>query len=336
MSRVAILGAGAFGTALALFCHREGHEVRVWCFEEELPATIAAAGQNTVYLPGFPLPPQVLFTADGAAVLAAADLVLIVIPAQFVRSALRRFRDLFPETAVIGFCAKGIEHDSLKLMSEIAAEELAGPTSRHVFLSGPTFAKELALGLPMDITAASRPGGAARAAQAILHRSRFRVYTSEDPTGVEVAGALKNVIAIACGTADELGMGLSARASLLSRGLAELTRFGVALGADPVTFLGLSGVGDLLLTCTAPLSRNYSLGRAIGRGGNAKELLASQKAIAEGYYTAKPAWLLARRVGIDAPITEQIYHVLYEGRPLSEAIRQLMAREPKDELAGIR
>lgn len=334
-SRVAVLGAGAFGTALALHAHRQGCTVRVWSHEASLPARVAADRENAPYLEGVPLPADLVFDHDLKSVLEGADLVLFVVPAQFVRAVAVRARPHLPTDAWIGCCAKGIEHDSLALMSAVLEEVLPEAVERQVFLSGPTFARELAEGRLMDITAASRNPAAAEGVQCILHASAFRVYTSDDPIGVEVAGALKNVIAIACGAVDELGLGLSARGSLIARGLAEMARIGVRLGAHPVTFLGLSGVGDLVLTCTGDLSRNRTLGRQIARGERAKDILARQAAIAEGYYTAGPAHLLAERLSVDAPIIEQVHHVLQGERSVEEALARLVSRESKSEFEGI-
>jgi len=335
VTRVGVLGGGAFGTALALLCHSRGYRVRVWTHEVDLPARIREEKENAPYLPGVPIPEAIEFHHDLAWALEEADLVLVVAPAQHVRSVAERARPHLPPGAFIGCCTKGIEHGSLELMSEVLAEVLPDSVRRHAFLSGPTFAKELARGLPMDIAVASSDIETAHAVQAILHAPSFRVYAGNDPIGVEMAGSLKNVIAIACGTADELGLGLSARASLISRGLAEITRMGVARGAHPVTFLGLAGVGDLILTCTGELSRNHTLGRLVARGGKAREIVASQNAVAEGYFTAEPAHQLAKKLGVDAPLLEQVYYVLYQDRSIGDAMELLMNREPKPEFLGI-
>ncbi len=335
MKRIAVLGAGAFGTALALHAHGRGHRVRVWSHEPGLPGRIRAQGENRSYLPGFPIPSEVGFHHEMARVLDEADLVLFVVPAQFVRPVAAAARPDLPAHALIGCCAKGIEHGTLDLLCAVLAEELPESVDRHAFLSGPTFARELAAGFLMDIAVASTTAETAHGVQAMLHAPAFRVYTSTDPVGVEVAGALKNVIAIACGTADELGLGLSARGSLIARGLAEITRIGVKLGANPVTFLGLAGVGDLILTCTGDLSRNRDLGRRIARGERAADILAHQNAVAEGYHTAEPAHQLAQRLEIDAPIIEQVHAVLYRGRSLEEAVQRLVTRDRKAEFEGI-
>jgi glycerol-3-phosphate dehydrogenase (NAD(P)+) len=222
-------------------------------------------------------------------------------------------------------------------MSQVAAESLPGVTSeRLAVLSGPSFAREVAAGLQADVVVASEGAVAARAIQPHLHHPMLRVYTGADPIGVELGGAIKNVIAIATGACDGLGLGANARAALITRGLAEITRLGVALGADPLTFLGLAGVGDLVLTCTGDLSRNRTLGLKLAEGVDAASYVASQPTVAEGYATTAAAYRLARKVGVEMPVTEQLYHVLYEGRRLEDAVRLLVGRTFKDELHGIR
>jgi glycerol-3-phosphate dehydrogenase (NAD(P)+) len=232
---------------------------------------------------------------------------------------------------------KGIEEGSLRLMSEVLAETLPEvPPERLAFLSGPSFAVEVARGLPTDVVLASQGGRAAREVQPLLHAASFRVYSSTDPVGVQVGGAVKNVIAVAAGACDGLGLGSNARAALITRGLAEITRLGVALGADPLTFLGMAGVGDLILTCTGDLSRNRTLGVRVAEGVDPQEYLATQRSVAEGFSTSAATWALARKLGVDMPITEHVYHVLHRGRPLRDAALMLVSRGFKEELAGIR
>lgn len=335
MTRTAILGAGAFGTALAIYTAERGHDVRVWAFEKDLPAAVAQSGANEAFLPGIKLPAAIRWTNDMAEALADADLVLLMCPSAFVRRVATSARDLIPSGALVVSAAKGIEHDSLALMSQVLAEVLPGRERRLCFMSGPSFAREIAQGLPADVAMASKDIETARRAQQLLHSPRFRVYASADVIGVELGGALKNVIAVGCGAADGLGFGDSARASLMTRGLAEITRLGVAMGANPLTFLGLAGVGDLILTCTGDLSRNRQLGKRLAKGEKPEEIVASQKAVAEGYVTAKPVYQLSRKLGVDMPITEAVYRVCYEGVHLLMAAMGLMNRESKDELAGI-
>jgi glycerol-3-phosphate dehydrogenase (NAD(P)+) len=335
MTNVSIVGAGAFGTALALYCSRLDHRVRVWAYDNGLPERVATEGENAMYLPGFQIPPEIEFTNDLATALRDAELVLLVVPSGFMRSVSEQAAPHLPPHALITSTAKGIEQDSLALMSEVLSETLPGHVPSATYLSGPSFAKDMASGLPADVSLAAGNIDTARGVQAILHSPRLRVYASDDIIGVQLGGALKNVIAVACGAADGLGLGASAVASLMTRGLAEIARLGVALGANPLTFLGLAGVGDLTLTCTGDLSRNRQLGQHLATGKTAKEILASQKAIAEGYRTSAAVHRLAERENVEMPISEAVYRVCHEGASLTEEATRLMSRERKDELAGI-
>ncbi|MDH3727262.1 MAG: NAD(P)-dependent glycerol-3-phosphate dehydrogenase [Myxococcales bacterium] len=335
MANVSVLGAGAFGTALAVYCSELGHQTRVWAYDEGLPERIAAAHENVIYLPGFPVPDDVLFTNNMAAALRDAELVLLAVPSGFMRSVTDQAAPDLPRGVLLTSTTKGIERDSLAFMSDILAETLPDHAGHATYLSGPSFAKDMASRLPADVTLAAPDIDMARRVQAILHSPRFRVYASDDVVGVQLGGALKNVIAVACGAANGLGLGASAVASLMTRGLAEMARLGVALGANPLTFLGLAGVGDLTLTCTSELSRNFQLGLQLAAGKTAREVVASQKAVAEGYHTAAAVHSLALRAEVDMPISEAVYRVCHEGAALSEEATRLMSRERKDELAGI-
>lgn len=335
MTHVSVIGAGAFGTALALHCSRLDYRVRVWAYDDGLPERVAAEGENAIYLPGFKIPPEIHFTNDMAFALQDAELVLLVVPSGFMRSVTAQAAPHLPPHALITSTAKGIEQDKLTLMSEVLSQTLPGHQPSATYLSGPSFAKDMAAGLPMDVSLAAGDIDTARRVQAILHSPLLRVYASDDVIGVQLGGALKNVIAVACGAADGLGMGASAVASLMTRGLAEIARLGVALGANPLTFLGLAGVGDLTLTCTGDLSRNRQLGQQLATGKTAKEILTSQKAIAEGYRTSAAVHRLAERAKVEMPISEAVYRVCHEGASLLEEATRLMSRERKDELAGI-
>ncbi len=335
MANVSVLGAGAFGTALAVYCSELGHQTRVWAYDEGLPDRIAAEHENVVYLPGFPVPENVRFTNDLAQALQGAELVLLAVPSGFMRSVTKQAAPCLPREAVITSTTKGIERGTLAFMSDILAETLPDHVERATYLSGPSFAKDMASHLPADVTLAAPHIETARSVQAILHSPRFRVYASDDVIGVQLGGALKNVIAVACGAANGLGLGASAVASLMTRGLAEMARLGVALGANPLTLLGLAGVGDLTLTCTSKLSRNFRLGLQLAAGKPAREVVASQKAVAEGYHTAAAVHALAQRAKVDMPISEAVYRVCHEGASLGEEAMRLMSRERKDELAGI-
>lgn len=337
MARVAVVGAGAWGTAIAIHAARRGHTVRLWAREKEVLESVVSTRINEPFLPGFTLAPEISVTADKREAVAEADLVVLVPPSKFLRDVAGSLAGAIRKDAVVGVASKGIEESSLSLLGTVMREVLpeVGP-ERLAFLSGPTFAKEVAQGLPCDIVAGSKDMIASKPVQELLHSPFFRVYASADPIGVEVGGALKNVLAIAAGATDALDLGLNARAAIITRGLAEITRFGVALGADPLTFLGLAGIGDLVLTCTGALSRNRTLGVEVAKGANPAEYVASHRTVAEGYWTAQAAYELAQKLGIDAPIIEQVYHVLHKERPLMEALKNLMNREFKDELQGIR
>jgi glycerol-3-phosphate dehydrogenase (NAD(P)+) len=335
MTDVSVLGAGAFGTALALYCSNLGRRTRVWAYDKGLPERVAAEGENAAYLPGFALPEDLLFTNDMATALENADLVLLVVPSSFMRSVTEQAAPHLPPGALITSTAKGIEQDSLALMSDVLADTLPDHVRSATYLSGPSFAKDIASELPADVSLAAADIDTARRVQEILHSPLLRVYASDDVVGVQLGGALKNVIAVACGAAHGLGLGASSVASLMTRGLAELARLGVALGANPLTFLGLAGVGDLTLTCTGELSRNRQLGQQLASGKTAREIVSSQKAVAEGYRTSAAVHRLASREGVDMPVSEAVYNVCHEGLSLAEEATRLMTRERKDELAGI-
>ncbi|MBX3208776.1 MAG: NAD(P)-dependent glycerol-3-phosphate dehydrogenase [Labilithrix sp.] len=334
---MAVIGAGAWGTALAAHAARLGHDVRLWAREADVARDVNELHENRPLLAGVPLPPSIRASTDPREVLEAADLVVLVPPSAFLRSVAASIAPHVPRAARVAIATKGIENESLLLMLDVVAQALPGADPEAlVVLSGPSFAREVASGLPTDVVVASRDEASATEVQAALHAPFFRVYTSRDPIGVEVGGALKNVLAIAAGACDGLGLGTNARAALVTRGLSEMARLGAALGGDPLTFMGLSGVGDLILTTTGALSRNRTLGLKVAEGVDPAGYLASQRTVAEGFLTARAAWQLAQRHGVDVPITEQVYRVLHEGRPLLDAMKQLMTRDQKDELWGIR
>ncbi len=337
MAKIAVIGAGAWGTAIALHAARTGHTVSLWAREPEVLESVQTTRINEPFLPGFELSKSITVTLDAREAVKDADLVVLVPPSRFLRAVATQLAGAIPPKAIVVVASKGIEESTLELMSTVIREALpeVGP-ERLAFLSGPTFAKEVAAGKPCDVVAASKDMIATKEIQHLLHTPFFRVYGSADPIGVEIGGALKNVIAIAAGATDALDLGLNARAATITRGLAEMTRFGVALGADPLTFLGLAGMGDLVLTCTGELSRNRQLGEEVAKGVDPKAYLATRRTVAEGYFTSRAAHQLAKKLGIDAPIVEQVYFVLHEGRPLFDALRMLMTREFKDELRGIR
>ncbi len=337
MANVAVVGAGAWGTALASHAARLEHRVSMWAFEPEVAEDIESRQRNSTYLPDAELPAGIRASADLAQAARGAEIVILVPPSSHLRAVSAGLAGSLEPGARVVVASKGIEEDSLRLMSEVLAETLPEVgADRLAFLSGPSFAREVVAGLPADVVLASQDMVAAAEIQPLLHAPRFRVYTSADRIGVQVGGALKNVIAVATGACDGLGLGHNARAALITRGLAEITRLGVSLGADPLTFLGLAGVGDLVLTCTGDLSRNRTLGRKVAEGEDPGAYLASRQSVAEGFSTCAAAHALAVKQGCDMPITEQVCQVLHRGRPLLDAVERLVAREFKEELTGIR
>lgn len=335
MAKVAVIGAGAFGTSLAIYSASIGHRVRIWCFEKDLPEIVKEKGENESFLPGTAIDPAIEFSNDTPSVLEEADLVLIVCPSTHMRSTSKAIAPHIPPQALIASAAKGIENGSLQLMSQVHEETLAEHIGKLAYLSGPGFAKDIAAGLPTNLACAAADIAVAQQVQDLLHSPRLRIYTSDDVIGVELGGAIKNIIAIACGASDGLGRGASARAALMTRGLAEITRLGVALGAKPITFLGLAGVGDLVLTCTGDLSRNRTLGKRLVSGETADEIINSQCAVAEGYATVKAVHELAKKMAVDMPITDAVFRVCYEGSSFRDEEENLTSREKKGEFQGI-
>lgn len=332
MSRVTVLGAGAWGTALARLLVQNGHEVRLWTWQHEHAEDLRAHRENRAFLPDVSLPEGLQATSHLAEALAGSEWVVLVVPSHAVRATLEQCRACLPEGASWICASKGIEEGSLHLMSDVLADVL-GPAvaAQSAVLSGPSFAREVARGMPTNVVAAATDLAVARRAQELCSNEWFRVYTSMDPTGVEIGGALKNVIAIAAGACDGLGFGYNTRAALITRGIAEMARLAVAKGGQVLTLAGLSGLGDLILTCTGELSRNRTLGFALGSGKPIEEALASLPGVAEGYLTAKSAHALAERLGVELPITEAVYAVLHGGKPTAEAVRGLLARPVRSE-----
>jgi glycerol-3-phosphate dehydrogenase (NAD(P)+) len=331
-SRVLVLGAGSWGTTLARLLARAGHEVRLWCRDAGLAAVMEASRENPRYLPGYELPAGLGLVHGLDFPALEADFLVVAVPAQRLRSVLARLAPRLPQGAPRVTGTKGIERGSLMRVSQMVTEVL-GPAP-VVALSGPSFAMEVAQEEPTAVTAAAvaAEAEAAVAVQWLFSTSRFRVYTSNDLVGVELGGALKNVIAIAVGIAEGLGLGRNAQAALLTRGLAEMTRLGVALGGEHRTFLGLSGVGDLVLTATGERSRNRRLGVEVGRGRALASVLADTTMVAEGVDTALSALELAQRVGVELPIVSEVQRVLFQGRPPRQALSALMGRDLKPEV----
>ncbi|MFZ1863557.1 MAG: NAD(P)H-dependent glycerol-3-phosphate dehydrogenase [Polyangiales bacterium] len=328
----AVLGAGSWGTALAKLLADQGHRTRLWARREAMAEAIQSERKNQVYLPDASLPDTLEATADLEYALDGADLIVCVIPTHGLRQVLREAAPLFGSKAPIVSATKGIEVESLMLVSEMFEDIL--PESEHrrlAYLGGPSFAKEVAAGLPTAVSVAARDAEVAELAQKALTTQRFRVYRTDDVVGVELGGALKNVVAIAAGIGDGLGFGHNTRAGLITRGLAEISRLALAKGADPLTLAGLSGMGDLVLTCTGDLSRNRNVGLQIGRGKKLQDILGSMQMVAEGVRTTKSAHALADRTGVDMPITREVYAMLYEDKPPLEAVGDLMTRPLRDE-----
>jgi glycerol-3-phosphate dehydrogenase (NAD(P)+) len=329
MKRLAIIGGGAWGSALATVAARAGNTVVLWARDANVAAAITRHHENPLYLPGIALDPGIAATTDLGVALAGSDAALIVVPAQFLRGALAMAAPLLTPRLPLLLCAKGIEIGSLMTMSEIAAE--IAPASPVAVLSGPSFAAEVARGLPTAVTIASRDPALAGDFVATLGNPRFRPYLSADPIGTEIGGAAKNVMAIACGIIEGRGLGDNARAALITRGLAEMIRLGLAKGAQAETFRGLSGLGDLVLTCTAGQSRNYALGLALGRGASLAEALGAQRSVVEGVATAAAVTALARRLGIELPISAAVDGVLHRGIAIDMMIDGLLARPYRSE-----
>jgi glycerol-3-phosphate dehydrogenase (NAD(P)+) len=329
MTQLTIIGAGAWGTALAAVAQRAGSRAILWARDPAIADAINTRHENPVYLPGGSLDPTIRATADVAAALSGAEAVLAVVPAQFLRKVLAGFAPHLSQGLPLLLCAKGIETGSLKTMSELAAE--IAPDNPVAVLSGPSFAAEVARDLPTAVTIASRNAIVAELFAAALGGRRFRPYLSADPVGVEIGGAVKNVLAIACGIVDGLGLGDNARAALITRGLAEMTRLGVAKGARAETFAGLSGLGDLVLTCGGAQSRNHALGVSLGGGESLATVLAGRRSVVEGVASATAVAALATKHGVEMPIVDAADAVLHRGMAIAPMIEGLLARPRRAE-----
>ncbi len=328
--KCAIVGAGAWGTALADLLRRNGHDVSVWAFEPDVATSIRERGENTRFLKGNKLAPGITASNDLAAVLRGAELVVFATPSQVLRTIASKAAKSFPNGAPSIIATKGLETGTFALMTDVLRAEI--PSSPVVALSGPSFAMEVVRCLPTAVVVASENSAAAAMVQKTFNSPYFRTYTHTDVTGVELGGALKNVMAVATGLCDGLGLGFNARAALITRGLAEMTRLGVSLGADARTFAGLAGLGDLVLTCTGSLSRNREVGVEVGKGRPLDEVLKERETVAEGVVTAKSAKALAARQDVAMPIVEAVNRVLFEKQPPREAMAELMNRELRAEV----
>jgi glycerol-3-phosphate dehydrogenase (NAD(P)+) len=322
--KIAVIGGGAWGTALAQVAARGGEPVTLWAREDDVMTSVNARHENSLFLPGIPLSPSIRATGDLADI-ADAEALLVVVPAQFLRSVLTQVP---VECRSLVLCAKGIEAGTQKLVAEVARE--LHPDAPVAVLSGPTFAHEVAKGLPTAVTLACEDDSLRERLAERLAGPAFRTYGSSDVAGAEIGGAVKNVLAIACGVVEGAGLGLNARAALIARGFAEMTRFGVARGGRPETLAGLSGLGDLVLTCSSINSRNFSLGVGLGQGKSAAELLADRRTVAEGAATAPVLREAARAAGVDMPVTQAVCALL-EGTPVGQVVDALLSRPLREE-----
>lgn len=337
MRRVGIIGTGAWGTTLAIVLASKGFETTLWEHQAERAAAMERERQNSAFLPGIAFPFSLRVTNDIREAVAGRELVLLVTPSQRIRENTRALAPYLAPNAIILCGSKGLEVGSLKRMTEVIAEELPETLrERIVALSGPNIAQEVARGLPSAAVVAGSQREIAEAARETLNTATFRVYTTNDVIGVEVGGALKNIIALGAGACDGWGYGDNAKAAFMTRGMAEIARLGIACGANPLTFAGLAGVGDLIATCASPLSRNRHVGLEVAKGRPLDEVLAEMKSVAEGVSTTKAAYELSKRYGVEMPITATIHAILFEGKSARQGVIELMLRDPKDELEGIR
>lgn len=327
---IGIAGAGSWGTALAISLARNGRAVRLWSVDKSELEPLPRDRENRRFLPGCPFPDSLGIEFELPKLVAACDDLLVVVPSHGFRATLQLISDCKPKALRLAWATKGFEMESGKLLHEVA-KEVFGAKTPFAVLSGPTFAKEVARGMPTAVTIASNDMGfAADFAQAIASPV-FRAYTSEDLTGVEVGGTVKNIVAIGCGISDGLGFGANARAALITRGLAEIARLGAKLGARPETFQGLTGLGDLVLTCTDDQSRNRRMGLGLATGKSVKQVAAGIGQVVEGVYAAEAVHVLAKKLGVEMPICEQIYRILYEEQAARSAVEALMGRSLKHE-----
>ena len=332
-TRAAIMGSGSWGTAFAMVLADAGSDVMVWGRDESVATDIAERHRNETFHPGIALPERVRATTDAAEALAGADLVVLALPAQVLRTNLERWRMLIPTEAVVVSLIKGIEINTTRRMSEVICEVAQVPTDRVAVVSGPNLAREIAERQPTATTVACVDATSAQRLQDACTTDYFRPYWTTDVVGTEIGGAVKNVIALANGMAVGMGLGENTQASLMTRGLAEMSRLGMALGADPLTFQGLAGVGDLVATCQSPLSRNRTFGENLGQGRSVAETIALTKQTCEAYKSCQPILELGRAHGVDMPITEQVVAVLHHGRSPREIGSALMSRHTKPEVA---
>jgi len=329
---IAVVGAGSYGSCLAMLFGRAGHKVCLWARNAETAAQMQESREAQAYLPGHRLPDSVTVTSDLEAAVRGKRFIVGVTPSHGSRDVLGRAAQWMDPDAIVMNASKGLEDGSLHTIDKVYAEVFPKRVAeRATYLSGPTFATEIAAGLPAAIVLAGRDQATTQYAQAALTALHFRIYTTDDVVGVLVGGALKNVVAIGAGISDGLGFGSNTRVALMTRGLAEITRIGVAMGANPLTFAGLSGMGDLVLTCSGDASRNRRVGLALGQGKKMPDILADMRQVAEGVKTAKVAKELTAKLGVDSPIVDAMHAIIHEGVPVRDAILRLLQRAPRSE-----
>jgi len=331
---VAVIGAGSWGTTLAQLLADKGVNVRLWVREPQVLEDLHRDRVNPTFLPGVRLSSRLSFTGEFAEALKGAGVVLMAVPSHVFRPTVQALKPHWPAGAMLLSATKGMEIDSRLTMDGVVREEL-GPEAPYAVLAGPSFAREVAQKQPTLVTVASRWREVAQHLQKLLSAPYFRVYTSHDVTGTELGGALKNIFAIGTGILSGMGLGDNPRAGVITRGLAEMTRLGMRLGANPMTLTGLAGLGDLVLTCTGPLSRNFQVGVRLGRGETLPQILEGMAMVAEGVMTSRAVHFLAQRLGVDMPIVAAVYKILYEGLAPKDAVKKLMTRELKDELEAM-
>lgn len=332
MSQVCVLGAGAWGTALAKVLAEKANPTVVWALDPKIAQSINESHENKRYLAGHALPSNLRATTSLEEALSGAELVVVVVPSHAVREVMTKAKHLLPKNALICSASKGIENETLMLMSQVMEDVLGrDAVPRLTYLSGPSFAKEVALGMPTAVVVAGKDAENTKTVQRAWASDKLRVYSSDDVIGVEIGGALKNVIAIAAGAIDGLGFGHNSRAGMITRGLHEIGMLAMRLGGEPLTVTGLSGMGDLVLTCTGDLSRNRTVGVELGKGRKLDEILAGLGHVAEGVKTAKSAYDLSVREGVEMPITHEVYKVLYENKHPRQAVIDIMTRELRSE-----
>lgn len=329
MKQITIIGDGGWGTALGIVLHRNGHGVRVWGPFEDYIAEIRRTGENRKFLPGIQCPAEIEWTADPTTALQGADAAVLAVPSKFYRDVVSRFAPLLTTCPVIASVTKGLDKDTHKRMTATASDILGG--TEVAALSGPSHAEEVARGAATAVVAACSDPAIAVAVQELFNCDVFRVYTTDDVIGVELGGALKNVIAIAAGVCDGIGFGDNSKAALITRGLAEISRLGAALGAHPITFSGLSGMGDLIVTCVSQHSRNRRVGERLGQGQTLAEIMAQSEQVAEGVWNCTNAKALAAEVGVDVPITDEVHAIVHEGKDPRAAVTDLLTRDPRPE-----